>query len=447
MDVDDLAMHRRQVGSPGIAAVNNPAMTDILDPLLDATFKGFPHGAAPMPRSRVGAQGWNVLAGDLPLPLAVIRREALAHNVGWMQRYADGAGVSFAPHGKTTMSPQLFRRQLDAGAWGLTFATVGQLQAGLAAGATNLVIANQVLDAADLGAIAALRDTHPDVRVIFLLDSPAQLALIETLSSDAPFEVLLEVGVAGGRTGVRTHDAALALARRAHASAAVSLVGLECYEGLGTMGRGEDDQPAVADLMDRVERLAIQCAAQGLFDADEVIVSAGGSAVFDLVVPRLRPALALPVRGLLRSGCYVTHDQGHYQRLVHLVNRRLGCDDADGLRAALEVWALVQSMPEPGLAILAVGKRDISFDLGMPNPLAVCARASRDRVAVPEGWSIQKLNDQHAYLHLTSDTRGLQVGDRVCLGLSHPCTTFDKWRWMPVVDEDYGVVDAVITCF
>ena len=427
--------------------MNNPAMTDVLDPLLDATYKGFPHGATPMPRSRVGAQGWNVLAGDLPLPLAVIRREALAHNVGWMQRYADGAGVRFAPHGKTTMSPQLFRRQLDAGAWGLTFATVAQLQAGLAAGATNLLVANQVLDAADLGAIAALRDTHPDVRVIFLLDSLAQLALIETLSSDAPFEVLLEVGVAGGRTGVRAHDDALALARRAHASGAVSLVGLECYEAVGSIGRGDDDQPALTDLMDRVERLARECAAEGLFDADEIIVSAGGSAVFDLVVPRLRLALALTVHGLLRSGCYVTHDQGHYQRLVRLVNRRLGCDDADGLRAALEVWALVQSMPEPGLAILAVGKRDISFDLGMPIPLAVCARASRERAAVPEGWAIRKLNDQHAYLHLGSDARGLQVGDRLCLGLSHPCTTFDKWRWMPVVDEDYTVVDAIVTCF
>ena len=78
-------------------------MTDVLDPLLDATFKGYPHGAAPLRRSQVGAQGWNVLAGDLPLPLAVIRRDALAHNVGWMQRYADDAGVRFAPHGKTTM--------------------------------------------------------------------------------------------------------------------------------------------------------------------------------------------------------------------------------------------------------------------------------------------------------------------------------------------------------
>ena len=422
-------------------------MTDVLDPLLDATFKGFPHGAAPLPRSSIGAQGWNVLAGDLPLPLAVIRRDALAHNVGWMQRYADAAGVRFAPHGKTTMSPQLLRRQLEAGAWGLTFATVTQMQAGLAAGARNVLIANQVLDAADLGAIAALRDTHPEVRVVFLLDSEAQLALIETVSVDVPFEVLLEVGVAGGRAGVRTHDAALALARRARASDAVTLVGIECYEGLGDTGRSEDDRAAADDLMDRVERLARACDAEGLFGSDEVVVSAGGSGVFDLVVPRLRVSLSKPVAGLLRSGCYVTHDQGHYQRLVHAVNQRLGCSDAQGLRAALEVWALVQSLPEPGLAILALGKRDISYDLGMPVPLATCARASRERVAVPQGWSVLKLNDQHAYLDITSDTHGLRVGDRVCLGISHPCTTFDKWRWMPIVDDDYTVVDAIVTCF
>jgi D-serine dehydratase len=422
-------------------------MTDVLDPLLDATFKGFPQGAAPLPRSRIGAQGWNVLAGDLPLPLALIRRDALAHNVGWMQRFADDAQVRFAPHGKTTMSPQLFQRQIAAGAWGLTFATVAQMQAGLAAGALNILIANQVLDPADLGTIAALHDTHPDVRVIFLLDSAEQLALIETVSAERPFEVLLEVGVAGGRTGVRAHDDAVALARRANASGAVVLVGIECYEGLGNTGRSEDDRPAAADLMDRVERLATQCNAEGLFERDEVIVSAGGSGVFDLVVPRMRLALSRPVAGLLRSGCYITHDQGHYQRLVHAVNQRLGCSDAQGLRAALEVWALVQSLPEPGLAILAVGKRDISHDLGMPVPLATCARASRECRPVPEGWSIQKLNDQHAYLHLTSDSSELQVGDRVRLGISHPCTTFDKWRWMPIVDEDYTVVDAIVTCF
>jgi D-serine dehydratase len=422
-------------------------MTDLLDPLLDSTFKGFPHGAAPLPRSRVGAQGWSVLAGDLPLPLAVIRRDALAHNVGWMQRYADAAGVRFAPHGKTTMSPQLFARQLAAGAWGLSFASVTQLQAGLAAGARNLLVANQVLDAADLGAIAALREAFPDLRIVFLLDSLAQLALIEDVSAPAPFEVLLELGVAGGRTGVRSHADALALARRAHASEAVSLVGLECYEGLGNTGDSAADRPPAADLMDRLERLALACDGEGLFDAAEVIVSAGGSGIFDLVVPRLRLALSRPVAGLLRSGCYVTHDQGHYRRLVHAVNQRLGCSDEQGLRAALEVWARVQSLPEPGLAILGVGKRDVSFDLGLPVPLAIHPRGRRERVAAPDGWRIDKLNDQHAYLRLGADAAGLQVGDRVVLGISHPCTTFDKWRWMPVVDEDYAVVDAIVTVF
>jgi D-serine dehydratase len=164
-------------------------------------------------------------------------------------------------------------------------------------------------------------------------------------------------------------------------------------------------------------------------------------------VPRLRVSLSRPVRGLLRSGCYVTHDQGHYTRLVHALNRRIGCDDAQGLRAALEVWALVQSVPEPGLAILAVGKRDLSFDLGMPLPLAVVARARRERVPAPADWAVTKLNDQHAYLKTGADAAGLRVGDRVCLGISHPCTTFDKWRWMPIVDDDYDVVDAIVTAF
>jgi D-serine dehydratase len=425
-------------------------MTDLLDPVLDPTFKGFPHGSPPLRRSAVGAQGWNVVGGDLPLPLAVIRASALAHNIDFMQRLVSRGGVDFAPHGKTTMSPQLLRRQLDAGAWGLTFANVTQLQAGLAAGARRLLIANQVLAAADLAAIDALRDARPGTRVLFLLDSPAQLALIEDTSPDAPFEVLLEIGLAGGRTGCRTHEAAMALARRASASRAVTLAGIECYEGLTVSGDDASDRAHVDELFDRCDAVARHCAAEDLFEGDEVLVSAGGSAVFDLVVPRLRPVLGRPVRGLLRSGCYVTHDQGQYRRYVEVVNRRIGCTDAQGLQAALEVWTWVQSLPEPGLAILAAGKRDLSHDLGMPTPLAVWPRARRERRPAPAGWKITGLNDQHAYLRLDgegSPAQPLEVGDRVVLGISHPCTTFDKWRWMPVVDDDYGVVDAIVTCF
>jgi D-serine dehydratase len=421
---------------------------DILDPLLDATSKGFPQACAPLRRSAIGAQGWNVLAGDLPLPIALIKRDALQHNLGWMQRYADDAGVRFAPHGKTTMSPQVFRRQLDAGAWGLTFATVAQLRIGVEAGARQCLIANQVLDAGDLAAIGALQREHAGLRVLFLLDSLTQLELIEATRPVQAFEVLLEIGVPGGRSGCRTFDEALALARRARASTALRLAGIECYEGLGAKGDSEIDRAYAGALMARVTEIALQCDREHLFEADEVLVSAGGSAIFDLVVPALRPALSRPVAGLLRSGCYVTHDHGLYRRMVAVANLRLGCDD--GLQSALEVWALVQSLPEPGLAILAVGRRDLSYDIELPIPIAHAARAvrgSRDVRAAPADWKISGLNDQHAYLRFDVGDGGLAVGDRIVLGISHPCTTFDKWRWMPVVDADYRVVDALVTCF
>ena len=424
---------------------------DLLDPLIGPGFKGFPHDQAALRRSEIGAAGWNVLAGDLPLPLALLKRDALEHNLAWMQTQAREWGIDLAPHGKTTMSPQLFRRQLAAGAWGMTFATVTQLAIGVAAGARHTLIANQVVGAADLAGIQSLLRAHADLRVVFLVDSLAQLALIEAWSRDhggsLPFEAMLEIGVAGGRSGCRSHDEAIALAARVHASTAVRLVGIEAYEGLGAKGTSEADEPYASALMDRVEAAARHCDAEGLFDTDEVLVSAGGSAIFDLVAGRLKPALGRPVRGLLRSGCYVTHDHGFYRRMVNVVESRCGCSDT--LRPALEVWALVQSRPEPGLAILAVGKRDLSFDLDLPVPIACAARGALAAGAVPPSWKITGLNDQHAYLRwdAADESHAPAVGDRVGLGISHPCTTFDKWHWMPLVEDDYRVSDAVVMHF
>ena len=423
-------------------------MDDLLDPLLDHRYKAYPADAPALRRSQVGEQGWNVLAGDLPLPLAVVRHRPLAHNLAWMQHLVEAAGIGFAPHGKTTMSPQLFQAQLAAGAWGITFASVQQLAIGVAAGVRRALVANQVLQAADLAALAALHQAHPDLRAPFLVDSEPQVALIEAATASVAFEVLIELGLPGGRTGCRDDDAALALARRVHASRALRLAGVEAYEGLWATGEDTADRALVEPLLQRMHRFVAACEEEGLFDADELIVSAGGSAVFDMVARGLKPAATKrPVQALLRSGCYVTHDDGAYRRYVQAVNRRLGCSDASGLRAALEVWAIVQSCPEPGLAILNAGKRDVSTDWGLPVALKFSRAGQLFAETAPAGWAIDKLNDQHTYLRLGDGGAPLQVGDRVALGISHPCTTFDKWRWLPVVDETYTVIDAITTCF
>ncbi|QHI98482.1 amino acid deaminase [Xylophilus rhododendri] len=423
----------------------------IHDTLLAPGLKGFPIAHAPIARDAVATAGWNVLAGDLPLPLALLKREALQHNLHWMQERARAWQVDLAPHGKTTMSPQLFRQQLDAGAWGLSFATVHQLAIGVAAGVRRALIANQVVHGQDLASLQSLLSTHADLRVVFLVDSLAQAAIVDAWSAAhpgaLPFEVLLEIGVEGGRTGCRTHQQAMALAQALHDSPAMRLVGIECYEGLGATGDSVADAAFANALMDRVAAVAQEADKLSLFETDEVLVSAGGSAIFDLVATRLRPSLTRPTRGLIRPGCYLAHDHGFYTRMLAEVERRCGCTDT--LRPAMEVWAMVQSRPEPGVAILAVGKRDISFDLSLPMPIARAAADERTASPVPAGWKITALNDQHAYLRwdAAEEAEAPKVGDRVGLGISHPCTTFDKWHWMPVVENDYTVTDAVTLHF
>lgn len=435
--------------------------SDFSNPLLDASCKGFPLTAQPCRASEIAARGWNLFAGDLPLPLAVLRRSALEHNLAWMQDFSQRKNVLLAPHGKTTMSPELFAQQLAQGAWGLTFATAYQASVGVAAGARRIIIANQVVCDADLDALDALLARHGDLTLWFLVDSRAQLALIADWaarrSSQRVFDVLLEMGVPGQRTGCRSLEDAVDLARAIAASTVARLGGIECYEGGVARCDSAHDAREVTALVRRVVEAAQACDAQALWaeGSEPVLLTAGGSAVFDLVVPLLQTQglhhSGRGVRGVLRSGCYITHDHGNYQRFLQLVEQREGLDVS--LRPALSVWAMVQSVPEPGLALLTCGRRDISYDLEMPVPVGLARRGAHGRHAVqdlPQGWHISALNDQHAYLRF--DGKAPQqawprVGDLVELGISHPCTTFDKWRWMPVIEDDGAVCNAIHTRF
>ncbi len=417
---------------------------------LDHHTKGYPQHAAPCLSTDIASKGWNVLAHDLPLPLAVLKRSALGHNLAWMQAFAKRKGVHLAPHGKTSMSPELFQLQLQAGAWGLSFATVYQAAIGVHAGARRIIIANQVVCDADFAALSALLKQHSDLRVWFLVDSLAQLALVEEWvqrqSQPQQFDVLLEIGIAGQRTGCRTLDAAVQLAHAMAHSRAVRLCGIACYEGGAARCDNAHDVNAVSDLVRRVTDVVRVCDAQHLFADNDILITAGGSAVFDLVLPLLRlQNLSKPVMGVLRSGCYITHDHGNYARFLALLEKREGLGNS--LLAALEVWTMVQSVPEPGLALLTGGRRDMSYDLEMPIPQQLAPRGARVASPVPAHWKISALNDHHAFLRFDPDGYAPQVGDRVSLGISHPCTTFDKWRWLPIIEDNGAISGAIQTLF
>jgi D-serine dehydratase len=429
-----------------------PTIENILDETLDASFKGFPLEREPFRVCDAGHQGLSVLDGSLPFPVALLRESALRHNAEWFGRFIAETGVSLCPHGKTTLAPQLFAQQLADGAWGITVANVHQGLLALQAGAPRVLMANQLATVADARRWIGLAAGHPDRRLLTLVDSVEQAALLVAAvgaERSPPLDVLVELGIEGGRTGCRDPLQALELARRVHAAPELRLAGVESFEGLHVSDDVARDAALIGDWMQALAALAQSCDREGLVDCDELLVSAGGSAAFDLVADRLRLSASKPVRIVLRSGCYISHDDGIYRRhLAGVAARGLTPTTRAGtLMAALEVWAAVQSRPEPGLAIVTLGRRDVGTDSDLPKPLHRFrpGPVARPQTA-PAHWRIRAHNDQHGYLQIEAGD-DVAVGDLIGFGVSHPCTTFDKWRLVWGVDDDYRVTRAIRTYF
>ncbi|MGT0193168.1 amino acid deaminase [Burkholderia pyrrocinia] len=419
----------------------------------EATIDPFGKGLGNLPSASVplgdaGRLEWNLLAEDVSLPAAVLYEDRIEHNLNWMQAFVQQYGVKFAPHGKTTMAPQLFRRQLDAGAWGITLATAHQTQAAYHGGVRRVLLANQLVGRQNMTIIAGLL-SDPDFEFFCLVDSAESVDQLGRFFGDAKktLNVLLELGVPGGRAGVR--DAAqreAVLAALARYPDTLKLAGIELYEGVL-----KEEGEIRAFLQDAVA-LTRELAGAGRFARTPAILSGAGSAWYDVVAEEFAKASdAGFAEVVLRPGCYLTHDVGIYKKAQtdvfarNPIARKMG----EGLLPALQLWAYVQSVPEQNRAIVALGKRDAAFDAGLPEP-ARHFRPGRDTaprdVAANEGWAVTGMMDQHAYLQIPPGA-DVKVGDMVAFDISHPCLTFDKWRQVLVLDPQFRVTEVVETFF
>ena len=407
------------------------------------TGKGLGQGATSA--EAVGAAGWSVLGGDVSLPVAVLKDTALRHNLDWMARFIGAYGVDLAPHGKTTMSPELFAMQLEAGAWGITLATAPQVRDAYRHGVRRVLMANQLVDRANMAIIAALlRD--PGFAFCCLVDSAVNADALGAFfaAQGQRLRLLLEIGVAGGRTGVRDDaQAREVVAAIARWPQSLALVGVETYEGV------LKDEAGVRALLRRTVATLQWLRADGAFAEPRVLLSGAGSAWYDVVAEEFAQAARdATVRVLLRPGCYLSHDVGAYREAatrIHASNpvaRRM----AEGLRPALQLWACVQSRPEPARAIVGLGKRDAAFDAGLPVPALRYRAGDAAPTPVPAHWRLDAIMDQHAFLSVEADD-DVRVGDLLCFDISHPCLTFDKWRHLLRVDDDLRVTGLVHTYF
>jgi len=421
----------------------------ILDTVLDGRWKGFPQDRPSLRLGDVGRQGWSVPGRDVDFPAAVLRTPALERNQAFLSEFLRRTGASLCPHGKTTMAPQLFHRHLADGAWGITVASAQEARVAVAFGVPRVLLANQLVHPGALAWVQAALDADPGLDLLLLVDSLEGLRLLERHAAGRrPVPVLVELGYPGGRTGARSVADALALARAVRASPRAALRGVECFEGLLLSADAAADVERVNGLLAGLVELAERVEAEGLVQGDELLLTAGGSAYFDLVALAAgRARLARPARLVLRSGCALFHDSGHYARAVARLEARLPerWRGPRALEPAIEIWSQVLSRPEPGLALLGMGKRDVAHDIDLPVPRR-WHREGRAVEAAPDGWRISGLNDQHAYLRVPEGS-DLAVGDLVACGVSHPCTTFDKWQLLYRVDGEDRVVEAIRTFF
>lgn len=408
---------------------------------VDHRFKGLPPDADGLTVAELAGQRRNLFTGGFATPVLALSAERLEHNLKLMETYAARHGLAFAPHGKTSMAPQLFQRQIEHGAWGITLAVPHQVRVARAFGTRRVFLANELVDAAALRWIAAELDADPDFRLVCYVDSVRGVELMDAALRDAtrPVDVVVELAAGeGARTGVRTEAECAAVADAVAGTRTLRLVGVAGYEGEVPKA----DTERVTAWLRRLVALAAGFDKAGRFSGlDEIVVSAGGSAWFDAVAEVFAeiPELSRPVLKLLRSGAYVSHDDGHYRKLTPF-NR---VPEEGALEPAFRLWTQVVSRPSAEQAFVNAGKRDAAYDLDLPFA-QVIRRDGAERPAT--GVSVTALSDQHAWLATTPEA-DLEVGDWVGLGLSHPCTSFDKWQLIPVAEADGTVVDYVRTFF
>ncbi|WP_431992087.1 alanine racemase [Streptomyces albogriseolus] len=417
------------------------ALARLAEERVGHRFKGLPPDAADLTVGELAAQRRNLFTDGFTTPVLALSAERLEHNLAALETYAERHGLAFAPHGKTSMAPQLFHRQIGRGAWGITLAVPHQVRVAREFGIQRVFLANELVDTAALRWIAAEQDADPAFRFVCYVDSVRGVELMDAALDGAsrPVEVVVELAAGeGARTGVRTEAECAAVADAVAAARALRLAGVAGYEG--EVPRA--DPGRVRAWLRRLVALAVDFDKAGRFAGlDEIVVSAGGSAWFDAVADVFAevPELSAPVLKLLRSGAYVSHDDGHYERLTPF-NRVPG---EGGLEPAFRLWTQVVSRPSAEQAFTNAGKRDAAYDLDLP----VARVVRRDGVERPAtGIEVTGLSDQHAWLR-TSSEADLEVGDWVGLGLSHPCTSFDKWALIPVAEADGTVVDYIRTFF
>lgn len=399
--------------------------------------------------TRLATQGWSLLNEEVSFPIAVIKENSVINNARWMQEFSDKSTVKLAPHGKTTMAPELFKLQLEQGCWGISLATVPQVVNAYNQGVTRIILANQLVGAFHFKVILDLLTDNKLEFYCFVdsIENAIQLGQYFT-DKNISLNILIEIGIGGGRCGWRDVNSINQLIDVIRQFPCLRLCGISFYEGVI---HGENAEQKIKNFINDVVKLTANLYENSLFYNQQVMITGAGSSWYDVVSEQLMLQSDIAqehITAIIRPGCYLIHDTGIYQQAQQSVITRsqLACDVSGELVTSLELWAYVYSVPEVGLAIIGLGKRDVAFDAGLPTPEYHYRPGTAKPIKVKGAWQVTQIMDQHCMMKI-SDEASLNVGDLVCFSTSHPCLTMDKWRKVGVVNEAFVVHKTIDTYF
>ncbi len=400
---------------------------------------------------QLGIHGWDLLAEEVSFPIAVLNENDIAKNAKWMQRFSEQANVLLAPHGKTSMAPELFKLQLDSGCWGMSLATIPQVVNAYHQGIKRVILANQLIGKFHGQQVLELL-ADKNFEFYCFVDSMENAHWLGEFfaNTNTKLNILLEIGVQGGRCGWRDltniEHLVAAINRYPH----LNIAGISFYEGVI---HGDNAETKIVEFIDEIKQLFVHLKGTNAFHQDEVIITGAGSAWYDVVAKQLTSDTKnLNFTPIIRPGCYLIHDTGIYQDAQNTVVQRsqLACDISDemgsGLTSSLTVWAYVYSIPEPGLAIIGLGKRDAAFDAGLPTPELHYRPGNKTPQKSNANWQVTKIMDQHCMMTIDASD-DIKPGDIISFSTSHPCLTLDKWRKISIINDDYKVIKQIATYF
>jgi len=333
---------------------------------------------------------------DIDTPALLIDLDTMERNIEIMAEFFERHTSNLRPHTKTHKCPVLAHKQLRAGAKGITCAKLGEAEVMAGAGISDILIANQIIGEQKITRLANLAH-HCDI--IVAVESAENVADLSNAAKrvGSTIRILIEVDVGMHRCGIKSAEAAPALARTIIDSPNLKFEGIMGYEGHVVMVPDLEDRESAA-----MESMKTLVGVKEVLEQNGIevkIVSAGGTGTYNIsgVYPGITE---------IEAGSYILMD-AKYRGVLQ------------DFESALTILSTVTSRPDKESAIIDAGMKAMTFEFGMP-----------ELIGVP-GASISFLSEEHGHIYI--EDADPKVGQKVELVPSHCCTTIN------LHDRFYGV--------